>query len=147
MGRRQHNPQLVKIHRTYSVEEIAALLDVHKHTVRTWLDLGLRPIDNRRPTLVDGAVLAAFLRGRRTQGRQKCSVAEIFCLRCRKPRRPAEAMVDYIAMTPSSGNLRAICPCCGGLMHRRVSLAKLREVTMGLEVAMVQAPEHIAERS
>ncbi len=36
MGKRHHNPRLVKLHRSYTVEQIARLFDLHKNTVRAW---------------------------------------------------------------------------------------------------------------
>jgi transposase-like protein len=52
VGNRHPNPRLVKLHRNYSVEEIARLFDLHKNTVRHWLKQGLAAIDDRRPRLV-----------------------------------------------------------------------------------------------
>jgi len=31
------NPNLAKIHRNYTVEEVALLFSVHKNTVRSWV--------------------------------------------------------------------------------------------------------------
>jgi hypothetical protein len=41
MGKRYPNHRRVKIHRSYSVEEIARLLGAHKHTVRELTQLVL----------------------------------------------------------------------------------------------------------
>ena len=41
---RHPNYRLVKIHRNYTVEEIACLLSVHKNTVRNWFKTGLPPL-------------------------------------------------------------------------------------------------------
>jgi Helix-turn-helix domain len=60
MGRHP-NPRLVKIHRSYAVEEVARILRKHKNTVRAWIKQGLQPIDGRRPTLVHGLELVRFL--------------------------------------------------------------------------------------
>ena len=65
MGGRTPNHRLVKVHRSYSVEEISSLLGVHKNTVRAWLKQGLPPIDGRRPTLVHGPTLIRLLKDRR----------------------------------------------------------------------------------
>jgi hypothetical protein len=58
---RRFNYRRVKIHRTYTVAEVAAL-GVHKHTVRRWIAAGLPTTDAKRPLLVNGAELRAFLR-------------------------------------------------------------------------------------
>ena len=54
------NPNLAKIHRNYSVGEAAALLGVHKNTVRNWIKNGLPLCDDRRPALILGAELREF---------------------------------------------------------------------------------------
>jgi hypothetical protein len=61
MGSRHPNPRLAKIHRSYSVEEMALLFGVHKNTVRNWFKNGLEPIDVQRPTVVRGAEIRRFL--------------------------------------------------------------------------------------
>ena len=45
MGARRPNPKLAKIHRTYTVEEVARLYDVHRNTVRQWIKDGLPSMD------------------------------------------------------------------------------------------------------
>lgn len=56
---RRVNPNLVKIHRSYTARELADCLGVHKNTVRHWQRKGLTPIDARRPYLFKGAVVRA----------------------------------------------------------------------------------------
>jgi hypothetical protein len=51
VGNRLPNPRLVKVHRSYAVEETARLLRVHKNTVRNWLKQGLALIDAIRGEL------------------------------------------------------------------------------------------------
>ena len=58
MPKRHPNPRLAKIHRNYTVEEVAALFDIHKNTVREWVERGLPTNDDRRPMLIPGRVLA-----------------------------------------------------------------------------------------
>jgi hypothetical protein len=144
MGRR-FNPRLIKIHRSYAVDEIARVLAVHKNTVRAWIKSGLATIDQRRPTLVHGLSLATFLAERRRRAKRTSPPGEIYCMRCRSPKTPAANMADYLETTATSGNLRGICPACGSLMHRRVALARLHDVTAELDVTFPQAVRRIEE--
>jgi excisionase family DNA binding protein len=67
MGKRHPNYRRVKIHRSYAVEQAARRLGVHKNTVRAWIKVGLPTIDDRRPILILGSDLIAFLRARRAR--------------------------------------------------------------------------------
>lgn len=126
ISRRTPNPRLVKRHRSYSVEEVAKLLGVHKNTVREWIRKGLPLIDQSRPLLILGRDLAAFLDLRRRQNKRPCLPGQIYCVRCRQPQFPAGGMADYQALTPAAGNLVGLCPACDGLIYRRVSLTGYR---------------------
>jgi hypothetical protein len=147
MRHRHPNPRLVKVHRNYTVEEVARLVGIHKNTVRNWLRQGLPAIDRHRPTLIIGSALADYLRNRRSKHKQSCRPGEIYCVKCRVPREPAGDMADYVPITPTSGNLRGICPVCDILIHRRVSLAKLDDVKGKLDVTLPQALPRITGTS
>ena len=86
MARRQPNYRLVKIHRSYTVGEIADVLGRHKNTEREWINCGLPTIDQNRPTMIRGENLVAFLRARRAQRKQSCQIGQMYCFRCRSPR-------------------------------------------------------------
>jgi hypothetical protein len=83
MRKRHPNPRLAKIHRNYTVEEVAALFDVHKNSVRNWVKGGLPTSDDRRPMLILGRDLVAFLQARRVKNKRPCQPGEIYCMRCR----------------------------------------------------------------
>ena len=145
MRKRHPNPRLAKIHRNYSVDEVATLFGIHKNTVREWVKRGLPTNDGRRPMLILGRDLVAFLSARRAKNKRTCPPGEIYCVRCREPRAPAGEMVDYVPLTATLGNLVAICSTCETMMYRRVSLAKLEQVRGNLDITMPQALEHIGE--
>src|SRR3989344_8949580 len=145
MGTRHPNPRLAKIHRNYTVEEIANLLGVHRNTVREWGKRGLPTSDQKRPFLVLGRDLRAFLQARRAKNKRPCQPGEIYCVRCRAPKAPAGDMAEYQTMTETLGNLIAICPDCGSIMNRRVSLAKLEHIRGQMDITMPQASRHIRE--
>lgn len=145
MSKRHPNPRLAKIHRNYTVEEIATLFGVHRNTVRAWVKRGLPTSDDRRPILILGRDLVAFLQARRTKNKRPCPPGEIYCVRCRAPKAPAGAMADYQALTDNQGNLIAICPDCETIIYRRVSLAKLAQIRGKLDITYPQALRHISE--
>jgi hypothetical protein len=67
MGSRHPNPRLAKIHRSYSVDELARLFNIHKNTIRSWLKQGLTAIDGQRPTVARGEEVRRFLTDRRAR--------------------------------------------------------------------------------
>ena len=145
--RRRPNPRLVKIHRNYTVEEVARTLHTHKNTVRAWIKRGLPTIDHQRPALIHGLELSRFLEDRRKKCKRPCAAGYIYCVRCRVPKTPAGNMADYLPITPTSGNLRGMCPDCETLMHRRVSLFRLDEIRANLEITIPQASTRIGDTS
>lgn len=145
MKKRLHNPNLAKIHRNYTVEEVADLYGVFKGTVRAWIKAGLPVLNDKRPMLILGSDLVTFHQARRTKNKQQCKPGEMYCVCCRAPRKPAGNMVDYRIITDKIGNLEAICPDCDKIMNRRVSLSKLEQVSGKLHITLPQALEHIID--
>ena len=72
MSKRHPNPRLAKIHRNYTVEEVASLFGVHRNTVREWVKRGLPTSDDRRPMLILGRDLVAFLQ--RAAGKEQADL-------------------------------------------------------------------------
>ena len=147
MARHRINPRLVKIHLSYTVDEAARRLRTHKNTIRNWIKLGLPVIDGRRPALVHGRDLAAFIDKRRQSRKQPCPPGHLYCVKCRTPRSPAGQMADYVPMSENSGMLKGLCPECFTLMHRRIAQANLDVVRRNLEIAFPKGDLRLRERS
>lgn len=145
MKKRLYNPNLAKIHRNYTVEEVADLYGVFKGTVRAWIKAGLPVLNDKRPMLILGSDLVAFHQTRRMKNKQQCKPGEMYCVRCRAPRKPAGDMADYRIITEKIGNLEAICPDCDKIMNRRISLTKLEQVRGEIAITLPQALQHIIE--
>jgi hypothetical protein len=145
MRKRRPNYRLVKIHRCYTVEEAARLLGTHKNTVRAWVRAGLPTCDSKRPTLILGRDLAAYLQARRTKNKRPCQPGEIFCVRCRAPKQPAGDMAEYQPITEQLGNLEGICPDCDLMIYRRASMAKLAEIRGKLDITFAEAQRQVNE--
>ena len=145
MSSRRVNHRLVKIHRSYLVEEAATLLSVHRNTVRQWIKTGLPTSDGKRPTLILGRVLIDFLQRRKALNKRPCQPGQIYCVRCRCPKHPAGEMAEYQPLTATLGNLIGICPSCDTMMYRRMNLGKLEQVRGSLDVTIPQALPHIVK--
>jgi hypothetical protein len=145
MRKRRPNYRLVKIHRNYMVEEVARLLGTHKNTVRAWVKAGLPTCDGKRPILILGRDLAAYLQARRTRNKRRCQPGEIYCVRCRAPKKPAGDMAEYQPITATLGNLIGICPDCNGMIYRRASRAKLPEIQGNLDITLAEAQRRVSE--
>tara|TARA_R110002072_G_C7966658_1_gene534362 strand:- start:2560 stop:3036 length:477 start_codon:yes stop_codon:yes gene_type:complete len=137
------NPNLAKIHRNYTVEDVSELFGVHKGTVRIWIKSGLPVCDEQRPMLILGYELRDYLQSKRQVRKRKCRLFEIYCLRCRVPKRPAGNMVDFEPQSEVSGRLIGLCPDCDGLINRYTSLAGLGQIREHLEVRIPKALKHI----
>lgn len=147
MTKRRLNPRLAKIHRSYTVEEIASLYGVHKNTVRTWIKNGLSTCDSQRPTLILGHNLRDFIEERRTKNKRPCPPGTIYCVRCREPKTPLENAVIYIPITETKGNLLGTCSSCNSKMYRLSSLTTLEQLRTHFKIVMAQDDQHISDNS
>lgn len=137
----------MKIHRSYTVEEAARATGYAKATVRRWVSSCLLPaLTDQRPHLILGADLDGFLRARRRRG-HKLRLHQCFCLKCKEPRAPALGMAEYLPLTATTGNLRALCELCLTVMHKAISRADLATLGGILEVTEQQGPKHIMDTS
>lgn len=146
MGKRL-NRNLVKIHRSYTVGEVADLFSVHKNTVRLWVKDGLPTNDGKRSLLILGFDLKEYLQSKRKRNKRKCLPYEIYCVRCRLPQIPAENMVDYEPINSNMGCLIGLCPSCEGFINKYCGFANLEKIKGKLDITFMKALEHIGESS
>jgi hypothetical protein len=144
MATRRPSSRGVRRHRNYTVDGAARAVDVSKGTVRRWMKAGLPAITDRKPILILGSDLIDFLKSRR-QPTQRCQPDECYCFSCRAPKRPAFDAVEYMPLTPTGGNLRALCAECSTVMHKRVSTASLTALEAILDVTIRQADRPLSK--
>jgi Helix-turn-helix domain len=135
MARRHPNHRLVKTHRNYTVDEVAALFKNHRNTVREWIRRGLPTCDARRPILILGPDLIAFLQAKRAKNKRTCAPGQLYCVRCRAPREAAGGFAEYRPLTPTLGCLAAICSICETVIHRRVNPTRLEQIRGTLDIS------------
>ena len=143
---RRSKPRLkgIKTHRNYTVDEVAKALGVSKGTVRRWIKCGLPVLKERKPMLILGADLVEFHDGRNAS-RVSCQLHECFCVKCQAAKPPALDMAEFVPLRPTDGNLRALCPTCGNLMHKRIARHSLEQLGRILEITIAQAPKRLTE--
>lgn len=144
MRPRRPNRRAICIHRSYNVTELASDLGVDKRTVRRWISAGLPVIRDRKPVLILGADVVAYLK---RQGRPKvrCGPGRFFCLRCHAPRAPAFGEAEILNRSATSVNLRALCVDCTGMMHRRVAWRFLARDMPKITVRDPEAQRHLSD--
>jgi hypothetical protein len=129
--RNRIDPRRIKINRSFTIEELARTLRCSKNCIRLWMKQGLALLeDARRPLLIHGSTARAFLEARKKAGKRKCQLSELFCLKCKAPRQPADSTVDYRPSSEASGMLSALCPTCSTPMFKCVSAAALPAIEM-----------------
>jgi excisionase family DNA binding protein len=140
--KRRYNVRLIKATWPYSVHEIAELLGVHKNAVLRWLREGLSANRDRRPFLIRGDELARFLRARQADKRQKCTVTQFYCFKCRAPREVYLSIVDVVIETPSRLRLKALCSVCSTLVNKVQRVRDLEKIRSQFNVQELEG-EHL----
>jgi hypothetical protein len=126
--KRTYNIRLIKATVSYSPYEIAILFGLHKNAVLRWKKDGLQTIDGRKPYLIRGNILKAFLDERQKNRKQKCAADEFFCVRCRAPCRAREGQAEVVFERLKIIRLKAICALCGTPMNKAQSAKNLAEI-------------------
>lgn len=125
----------VRSARSYTIPEAANVLGVSVGTVRGWVRSGLPAMISRRPFLILGSELRAFLDARRQKAKAPLQVDELFCLTCKAARKPLGLMVDVHDQSVKTLRLEGLCEVCGGICNRMVSRAQVGQIQLIFDVA------------
>ena len=147
MASRRVDPRAVKLHRSYTVPELATCCGVHKNTVRHWQRDGLEPVDGKRPVLFHGPTIRGFLSSRKASQKRPCPAGALYCFRCRTPRPPTPGTVAFVSINALSGNIRAICATCGTAMYRRARKSALASILPNCAVQFEEGEPRLKGRS
>lgn len=138
-----YNPNLVKIHRNYTFEELAVVFGVHKNTVSIWVKNGLPCLKEKRPFLILGADAKLYLQGQRAGKKQRCKPNELFCMRCKAPTRPAENFVEYFPLSATKGRLTGFCERCGCVVNKFARFDSLERYSVLFDLTKPKVLERI----
>ncbi len=124
----------LRLHRTYTMAELSAVLGVHSRTVQNWHKGGLMPIHEQdRPMLFEGVVVRDYLKERQRSRRCRLKPNECYCLRCRVGVSPAYRTVEIEVTNRRVGKaalaviVRAKCSVCSATVVRFASTKSIAD--------------------
>lgn len=123
MSRKQrYSLKSIRRNYTYSVDEIAEKYSKATDTVLRWIrDDGLKRNLHSRKYFVHGSDLATFLEKRNGKNKRPCKDDEIYCVKCKAPRRPKPASLKFEKLPNKAIRVLAQCAVCGTRMNKPVS--------------------------
>lgn len=140
--RRRFNPRLVKFNANYSTRDIVDLFHVHVDTVNNWYEHGLKTIDKQKPFLTFGRDLIDFLFERNKKAKKKSGLDELFCCKCKAPRKTQDGVVKIKIINTKKLMIEGICMECGTKMNKLSSVAKINEIKTLFNIQAIQE-EHL----
>lgn len=138
-----YNPNLIKIHRNYTYEELATVFGIHKNTIASWVKNGLPCMQERRPFLITGHNAKAFLQKRREAKKQKCKKNEFYCMRCKAPVKPYDNAVEYLPISPTKGRLISFCEHCESIINKFIGYSSVEEYSLIFTLEKPTSMKHI----
>ncbi len=127
--------QLIKAGRTYTVKEIASVLNCHERTVQVWIQQGLEVIDrSSKPYLVSGLEAKQFLRNRSQKLKVKLKNEEFYCLKCHAAResQPEALQLEYTGKLLGNGQrqikIAGLCSICSSVINRFSSEREIKKL-------------------
>ncbi len=127
---KKRKPDLRRIRpsKTYTLPAIAKALDRDIATVRSWVREGLPLLSDQNPVLVFGSDLKDWLQFKQKARKRKCQLGELFCFKCKQPRKPLPGSVVIIPRNEKTVSIKGQCSVCGTKMNQVGSMSKMVEL-------------------
>lgn len=123
--RRLHRSNKAKSHWIYNLRSIRELYGVSRNTPLNWIKQGLIPVDDQRPIVFRGDELNRFHKGRCERARCPLAPYELYCLGCKRPKKPLHGQIEFISFRGRSGQVTGICPDCSSAIFRFVTQSSI----------------------
>jgi len=121
----------------YTMEEAAQICGVSPRTIRNWAANGLHVMDDGRPALIRGDDLRAYILSQRKRRKSKTTLDTIYCVCCRKVRKPAGGLADC-AITGNRATLMALCEVCECVISKPIVEARIPEIARTLDLTITR---------
>lgn len=119
--KRSYDFHRVRSHRPYTIATLAALLGVDKRTVRRWIEhdgLDVAIVDHSRPIILQGSKVKAWGIARQKAKRRPCGFGEMYCVRCKAPRRINPDSFQIVQHNQSKLTVKGDCQTCSLTLRR-----------------------------
>ena len=130
----------IVIARSYTIPEVANLLNRTPSTVRRWIKSGLPVLPDTSPRLICGQELKAWLSAIWNAKKQPCQIDEMYCVKCRRPRRLKPQSVKTTPLSSKTATVSGNCGVCGTAMQQARSISKLPETIAAMKANTRREP-------
>ncbi len=138
--RRKPDLRRIRTSKTYTLRKIATTLDRDIATIRSWVKNGLPLLSDQTPALVLGIELKAWLQQAWSLKKSKCQPDELFCFKCRKPRKTKAGSVHIARRNEKIVSVKGRCAVCNTRMNQARSLSNLAELQLLFDAPTPQMP-------
>lgn len=117
----------IVVARSYTIPEVAKLLDRGAPTVRRWIKQGLPVLPETSPRLICGQELKTWLATIWQAKKRPCAIDEMYCVKCRRPRRLKPKSLKTAPLSSKTVTVSGSCGVCGTAMQQARSISNLTE--------------------
>ena len=125
--------RLVHSRRTYTLREAAVILGMSYFGIKKWVPKGLKSLGGK-PALFLGSEIIGFIDSRRKTRSRPTTPGTLYCMRCKVPRAPAGALLEYVSRNDNVGRVSGTCDVCGVRISQTANLKKLTERMPGITI-------------
>ncbi|MEL6112728.1 MAG: helix-turn-helix domain-containing protein [Pseudomonadota bacterium] len=116
--KRTYDVRRIKSNRSYSVPDLARLLNVNERTVYGWIKQGLPVIDNHHRKMVHGPTARDWLKAKQVARRWTCGPGELPCFKCKGPRAIKPGSFNIVTNNTLKIRVVGTCSACGKTIGR-----------------------------
>lgn len=116
--KRNYSTRKIKGNWSYSVKELASLLDVRTTTVHDWIKDGLPTIDKRRPYLMHGPAARQWLDNRKKARSWPREYGKLPCFTCKCQREIKSGSFEILFSNTQKIKIQGQCIFCNRTIGR-----------------------------
>ena len=125
--------------RSYSINDINILIDIHSQTIRKWIKKeGLESFKNGNTILIYGSVMKMFLEERYRIQKQKGKLkdfTDLLCFKCKYRGKPQDSIIEQIIYKPNRViEVIGICPKCQDKCRRTYQESALSKIKDSFQI-------------